>query len=317
MVNKNDAGQRVTKFIEKTFPNIPQSLMYKSIRTKNIKVNKKRCAPSQKLIEGDVVDIWLKDEFFEQPPKRYEFMGASDKLDIVYQDENILIANKPQGLIVHTGDEYEPDTLIFRIQKYLYNAGEYDPDNENSFTPALAHRIDRNTSGLVISAKNAASLRILNEKIKSHEITKKYLCVVCGRPTPPEATLESFLEKNEKQNRVYIQKKKSESGKTIVTHYKTLDTVNNFSLVEITLLTGRTHQIRAHMASIGHPLLGDGKYSRTNRTWVAGYNKQALCSYKLAFDFKSDAEELNYLAGKSFEINDIPFVKDFYSGKIK
>ena len=317
VINKNDAGQRLNKFIEKTFPAIPPSLMYKSIRTKNIKINRKRCTPDQKLCEGDLLDIWLKDEFFVQPPHKYEFTNASDKLDVVYEDENILIANKPQGLIVHPDENYEPDTLIFRIQKYLYEKGEYDPEKENSFTPALVHRIDRNTSGLVIAAKNAASLRILNAKMKSREIHKKYLCIVCGKPVPAEATLEGFLEKNEKQNRVYIEKKRSDSGKTIRTHYKVIDTVNNFSLVEIDLLTGRTHQIRAHMASIGHPLLGDGKYgtNRVNRS--AGYYRQTLCSFRLTFGFTSDAEELNYLNGRSFEVENVPFLTDFYAGNIK
>lgn len=317
IINKNDAGQRLNKFIEKTFPAIPASMMYKSIRTKNIKVNKKRCTPDQRLCEGDLVDIWLKDEFFEQPSHKYDFANASDKLDIIYEDKNILIANKPQGLIVHPDDNYEPDTLIFRIQKYLYNKGEFNPENEQSFTPALVNRIDRNTSGMVISAKNATALRVLNSKMKSREIHKKYLCIVCGIPKPSEATLEGFLEKNEKQNRVYIEKKRSVAGKTIKTHYKTIETINNFSLVEVDLLTGRTHQIRAHMASIGNPLLGDGKYGDNKINRKSGYSKQALCSYQLSFKFKTDAEDLNYLSGKRFEIENIPFVNDFYAGKIK
>lgn len=317
IIQKNDAGQRLNKFIEKSFPAIPASLMYKSIRTKNIKVNKKRCTPDQKLCEGDLVDIWLKDEFFVPPPHQYDFTNASDKLTVVYEDENILIADKPQGLIVHQDEHYEPDTLIFRIQKYLYRKGEYDPDAEHSFVPALVNRIDRNTSGMVIAAKNAAALRILNAKMKAREIQKKYLCIVCGRPQPPEATLEGYLEKNESQNRVYIEKHRSATGKTIRTHYRTVDTLGAFSLVEVELLTGRTHQIRAHMASIGHPLLGDGKYGTNKVNRGTGYYKQALCSYKLTFGFTTDAEELNYLRGKSFEITDIPFVRDFYEGKIQ
>lgn len=316
-IQKNDAGQRLNKFIEKSFPLIPASLMYKSIRTKNIKVNKKRCTPDQKLTEGDVVDLWLKDEFFVQPPHKYEFTNASDRLDVIYEDDNLLIANKPQGLIVHPDETYEPDTLVYRIQKYLYHKGEYDPQKENSFTPALVNRIDRNTSGMVIAAKTANALRILNAKMKSREIHKQYLCLVCGRPNPAEATLEGYLEKNEKQNRVYIEKKRSAAGKTIRTHYKVLDTVGGLSLVEVDLLTGRTHQIRAHMASIGHPLLGDGKYGVNKVNRASGYLRQALCSYKLTFAFTSDAEELQYLSGKTFEIDDIPFVRDFYGGKIK
>ena len=317
IINKNDAGQRLNKFIEKTFPAIPPSLMYKSIRTKNIKINRKRCTPDQKLCEGDLLDIWLKDEFFVQPPHKYEFTNAASRLDVVFEDENLLIVNKPQGLIVHPDEHYEPDTLIFRIQKYLFEKGEYDPEKENSFTPALVNRIDRNTSGLVIAAKNAAALRILNAKMKSREIHKKYLCLVCGTPVPAEATLEGFLEKNEQQNRVYIESRRSENGKTIRTHYKVLATVNQFSLVEVDLLTGRTHQIRAHMASIGHPLLGDGKYGTNRINRSAGYLRQALCSYKLSFVFTSDAEELNYLNGRSFEVGHVPFLDDLYAGRIK
>ena len=213
--------------------------------------------------------------------------------------------------------DQEENTLIFRIQKYLFEKGEYDPEKENSFTPALVNRIDRNTSGLVIAAKNAAALRILNAKMKSREIHKKYLCLVCGTPVPAEATLEGFLEKNEQQNRVYIESRRSENGKTIRTHYKVLATVNQFSLVEVDLLTGRTHQIRAHMASIGHPLLGDGKYGTNRINRSAGYLRQALCSYKLSFAFTSDAEELNYLNGRSFEVGHVPFLDDFYAGRIK
>lgn len=317
IINQNDAGQRLNKFIEKTFPAIPASMMYKCIRTKDIKINRKRCTPDQKLCEGDVLDIWLKDEFFEQPPHKYEFTNASDRLNVIYEDRNIIILNKPQGLIVHPDEKYEPDTLIFRVQKYLYQKGEYNPEKENSFTPSLVNRIDRNTSGMVIAAKTAAALRILNAKMKSREIHKKYLCIVCGRPSPPEATLEGFLEKNEKQNRVYIENKRSENGKTILTHYRVIDTINGFSLVEIDLLTGRTHQIRAHMASIGHPLLGDGKYGTNKINRSAGYYKQVLCSYQLSFEFTSDAQDLQYLDGKTFEISDIPFRNDFYAGKIK
>ena len=315
-IQKNDAGQRLNKYIEKSFPAIPSSLMYKSIRTKNIKVNRKRCTPDQKLSEGDVVDLWLKDEFFVPPPRRYEFTGASDRLSIIYEDDNLMIVNKPQGLIVHPDENYEPDTLIFRIQKYLNRTGAYNPDNECSFTPALVNRIDRNTSGLVIAAKNANALRILNAKMKAREIHKQYLCIVCGRPNPPEATIEDYLEKNEAQNRVYIDKKRNPNAKTIVTHYRTILTIGDFSLVEVDLLTGRTHQIRAHMASIGHPLLGDGKYGTNRINRRSGYLKQALCSYKLTFDFKTDAEELQYLNGRTFEIQDIPFVQAFYSGEI-
>lgn len=312
-IEKNDAGQRLDKFLTKCFKNLPQSLMYKYIRTKHIKLNGKRCQISSRLSEGDVVSLYIKDEFFENKPTEHDFLKAPNKLDIVYEDENIMLVNKPSGLIVHPGENYHFDSLIARIQHHLYDKGEYNPESENSFAPALVNRIDRNTAGIVIAAKNAESLRILNDKMKYRELDKLYLCIVHGRLKRKQDTLEAFLEKNEKQNRVYISNKPTPNSKTIKTKYKVLDERGNFSLVEIDLLTGRTHQIRAHMSYIGHPLVGDGKYGTNAQNKSTGYTKQALCSYKLIFKFTTDSGILEYLNGKSFEIKDINFVKDFYS----
>lgn len=311
IIMKNDAGQRVDKFITKACPLLPKSMMYKAIRTKNIKLNGKRCEISTHLNQGDELKLFLKDEFFELPPKKYEFMKAGRQLDIIYEDENILLADKKAGLIVHQDDRYEYDTLIARIQRYLFEKGEYDPESENSFSPALANRIDRNTGGIVIAAKNAQALRILNEKIKNREIIKNYLCIVNGHMDKPEATLEGWLEKNEDKNKVYILKQAKEGARSIRTKYKVIAQKSGFSLLEIDLLTGRTHQIRAHLASIGHSLLGDGKYGINKINRLTGYDKQALYSYKLTFDFKTDGQELEYLNGKTFEVKDVWFAREF------
>lgn len=316
-VTKNDASVRLDRFITKNCPSLPTSLMFKFIRTKRIKVNGKRAEISTRLNEGDTVDAYINDEFFVSGKPKYDFLSAPDKLDIVYEDENILLADKKQGLLVHPDKNEYNDTLIARIQHYLYNKGEYLPDAENSFRPALANRIDRNTGGIVIAAKNAEALRILCDKIKNREISKKYLAVVHGTPKKPSDTLEGFLEKNEAKNKVYLTSRKTADSLTIKTRYTVIDSKNGLSLLDIDLLTGRTHQIRAHMASIGHPLLGDGKYGKLAADKKLGFNRQALYSYRLEFKFTTDAGILEYLNGKSFHVNRVWFADELFGEKYK
>ena len=167
IISKNDANQRLDKFISKAIPSLPKTLMYKFIRTKHIKLNGKKADISTRLNEGDTVSAYIKDEFFEKVAPKYDFLSASDSLNVVYEDENIILLDKPQGLLSHPDENEYNDTLITRVQKYLYKKGEYDPEAENSFKPSLANRIDRNTGGIVIAAKNSEALRILCDKIKS------------------------------------------------------------------------------------------------------------------------------------------------------
>ncbi|MBR2319410.1 MAG: RluA family pseudouridine synthase [Clostridia bacterium] len=315
-VSKNDAGQRLDKFLTKTYRNLPMSLLYKAIRKKDIRLNGKRCEAAARLNEGDQIYLFLPDDALEIAPPTYEFMHASKQLDIVYEDEHVLLLNKKAGLLVHPDNHEFADTLIFRVQRYLYEKGEYNPADEQSFAPALVNRIDRNTSGIVIAAKTAVALRVLNLKLKEREIEKYYLCIVHGNMPKAEDTLEAYLEKNESQNRVYISDTQKQGARTIRTRYKVLEEKNGLSLLEIHLLTGRTHQIRAHLASIGHPLLGDGKYGTNALNKGTGFNKQALCSYRLQFAFTSDAEELNYLNGKEFILHDVWFAEAFRKGEI-
>ncbi len=310
-ISKNDSGQRLDKFLTKAYPNLPQSVLYKCIRTKDVKRNGKRCQSSDRLQEGDVLSLYWQEEFFQKEPKEYDFLKAPCALHILYEDENLLLLDKKPGLIVHPDENYHFDSLIARVQHYLYDKGEYRPEEENAFAPALINRIDRNTGGIVMAAKNAEALRIMNQKVKDRELKKLYLCVVCGRLREKEGLLSGYLEKNEAQNRVYISTTPKEGAKTIRTKYRVLEERRDFSLVEVELLTGRTHQIRAHFASIGHPLAGDGKYGKNQVNRKTGFPYQALYSYKLQFTFTTDAGILEYLNGREFQAENVWFLKEF------
>ena len=302
-VGRNDAGQRLDKFLGKAVKGLPQSLMYKFIRTKKIKVNGKRTVQNYFLLEGDEIQLYIKDEFFGSPEADTSALTRiKPKLDIVYEDENIMLLNKRPGVLVHEDSDARDNTLIMHIKAYLINNGEYDPESENSFAPALCNRIDRNTGGIVIAAKNAEALRIMNEKIRENQLQKYYLCLVHGRLNKKQETMHAWLKKDSAANMVSVRDRNFEGAKEIITAYRVLEERGQTSLLEIELITGRTHQIRAHMAHIGHPLLGDGKYGVNREEKRRGYKYQALYSYKLRFAEGGEENLLSYLGGKTFSI---------------
>ncbi len=316
VIGKNDAGQRLDRWLSKALPLLPAPLAQKYIRLKRVKVGGKGAKRDYRLAEGDVLRLYINDEFFDAPTEDNAFLSVfSPQLDVVYEDDQLIICNKRPGLLCHPDQGEYVSTLITHIQAYLYQKKEWSPRWENAFAPALCNRIDRNTGGLVIAAKTAEALRILNEKIKDREIAKFYLAAVVGRMSPPEGELSGFLLKDEKKKQVSVYKKPIPGGKSAHTRYRTLAVRNGLSLVECELLTGRTHQIRAQFADAGHPLLGDGKYGRREDNQKSGRKGQALWSYKLVFDFPTDAGVLDYLRGKVIEVprENIDFVGEYFN----
>lgn len=313
IIGKNDAGQRLDRFIDKAVPLLPPSLCQKYIRLKRIKVNSKGSSRDYRLCQGDVLSLYINDEFFEKLTEENAYLKISvPHLNIIYEDSEILLADKAPGMLCHGGDGADASrTLIANIQAYLYAKGDWRPHDENSFTPALCNRIDRNTGGIVIAAKTAEALRIMNRKIRDREIDKYYLCIVSGTPMPAAGKLEGYIFKDSVKNRVYVRKNYEAGAKTAVTEYRTLDSRGGLSLLQCRLLTGRTHQIRAQMAAAGHPLLGDGKYGTVSNT---SYPHQALYSYRLDFTFSEDAGCLEYLRGKSFVVPEVNFVEKYFHG---
>ncbi len=283
--------------MSKLLPAMPKSLLYKSFRKKRIKLGKKALNPQDVLSRGDELCLYINDEFFEE---KKEVMGDGAGLSVVYEDENILVAEKPAGQKAH-GDS---DSLLAQIQGYLFAKGEYDPAKEQSFSLALSNRIDRNTKGLVLAAKNAAAQRLLNEKIKNGEVEKEYLCLVCGKMKKKEARLCHFLLISETENRVRVVPEGTKGAKEAILEYEVLKEKAEKSLLRVRLITGRKHQIRVQLSAMGHPLLGDIKYGAPKDS---AHRYQALCAYCLTFNFQGDSGILDYLKGKTVSLPENQF----------
>ncbi|MCL2300926.1 MAG: RluA family pseudouridine synthase [Firmicutes bacterium] len=314
----NDAGQRLDKFLQKAAPGLPPALLYKALRTKRIKLNGKRAEGGARLLEGDELACWLPDELFAPPEYQYDFLRAGRELEVLYEDGHVLLLDKPAGLLSHPDESEYVDTLLGRAQRYLYEKGEYGPARENAFAPALVNRIDRNTQGIVIAAKTAAALRVLNEKMKDRELRKFYLCAVHGVPTQGELQadgwllLRGWLAKDEGRSLVRVYDKPRPGAKECLTKYRVSSLLPpDICLLELELLTGRTHQIRAQLAALGHALAGDGKYApraQYQADLKRGLRRQCLCSHRLMFDFKTPAGELEGLNGLDISVKNAAFL---------
>ena len=306
-IGQNDAGQRLDKFLTKALPRMPKSLLYKSVRTKKIKVNRKRAQPEQILAVGDELQLFLPDDLFDKTgdaDTKAELARIKGEVPILYEDENLVLIDKRPGVAVHEDDKGSADTLLTALRAYLYRRGEYDPDKEQSFAPSLCNRIDRNTGGIVIAAKNAETLRDMNERIRRRVMGKFYLAAVHGVPKESEATLTGYLVKDEKKKEVTVfRDNPPKNAKKIATRYRTLATSpdGKLALLEVELLTGRTHQIRAHLASVGHPLLGEGKYAENRGDRARGFRFQALAAYRLVFP-PPQGDSLDYLSERVFTV---------------
>ncbi len=305
-INENDSGQRLDKFLSKLLPTMPRSLLYKQLRSKRVKRNKKALSAQDVLQCGDELYLYINDEFFGEVK---EITAKSDGLSVVYEDENLLVCDKPAGQASHGGD----DSLLSMAQAYLFEKGEYNPKSENSFAPALSNRLDRNTRGLLLVAKNAQAQKLLNEKIKNHEVIKKYRAILCSVPEEKSGRLIHYLKADEKENKVRVVKKETPGAKEAVLDYEVIKTENGKALAEIILLTGRKHQIRVQFSKIGHPLLGDTKYGAPKDS---RFRYQALCAYSLTFDFQGDSGVLENLKGKTVSIEEKMFDDVIFSCKI-
>ena len=313
-IGKNDAGQRLDRFVAKNLPLLPPALLQKYIRLKRIKVNGKGSKRDVRLNAGDILQLYINDEFFDKPSEGNMFLTVfQPKLNIVYEDENLLLVDKRPGMVVHADETEKVNTLINHIQAYLYQKREWNPRWENAFAPALCNRIDRNTGGIVIAAKNAETLRIINQKIRDREIAKYYLCLVHGTPRPASGTLKNYLRRDTDKKQVFVERNKTEDNLTALLRYQVKESRGGLSLVECELLTGRTHQIRVQMAQAGHPLAGDTKYGTAGQNRGLPFSHQALWSWRVRFDFPTPAGELEYLRGLEVRVGHVPFLDFFRS----
>ena len=312
VVTEQDEGVRLSRYLEKCVPLLTQSLMHRSLRLKRIKLNGKRCEASDRLCAGDVLQLYLNDELFAKAKKPPVFMKASRDIVVLYEDDNIAALYKPVGVLVHADKKEYDDTMVNRFLRYLYEKGQYDPASSGAFTPALVNRLDRGTDGIVLASKNAAALACLAGIVRERRLEKSYLCVTVS-PPPRDGEYHAHLTKNEAKNIVSVTKKPRDGSKAITTVFRTLQSKDGLYLCEATLITGRTHQIRAHLRFLGAPILGDQKYGVADKNKRYGEKNQLLCAAKVRFvlDPEKDAM-LWYLNDRTIEAPAVPFVKKYF-----
>lgn len=312
IINQNDQDQRIDNFLVKVFPKLSRTMIYKALRNKRIKVNNKKVEHNYRLQLNDELCLYINDEFLEKPNNQ-DFLVSKNDLDIVYEDYNVLVVNKPVGLVVHEDNNNSVDTLINRVKKYLYSSQQWDPANENSFTPSLGHRLDRNTAGLIMIAKNAVALKSLENAFRNLEVKKHYLALVQGLLDFNEKyTIKLFLEDDE-SGLVKVHEMSKNNTKEAITKFIVLRHIaNKYSLVDVELITGRKHQIRASFNWLGFPLVGEKKYTSADSDRDKRFKYQCLVSYKLQLNIKDQNDPLFYLNKKHFELKKIWFLEKLH-----
>ena len=306
----NENGVRLSRFVEGVTKDMPRSMMYKAFRNKRIKVNGKRAEPDTRLSAGDLIELYINDEFFPvgKPTAKTAKPRRQPPVTVVYEDENFAVLYKPAHLLCHS-DRTGDANLVDAFASYLEAKGEYDPHAEKRFAPALCNRLDRGTEGLVLAAKSYAALRDLNAIIRDDMMKKEYLTITVG--APPQGRFVAWLQHSEKNNKVRIHARESEGYKQIITKVTVIRQAGPFALCRIGLITGRTHQIRAHLAYLGHPVLGDIKYGNHKMNERTGLKTQALCAQRLTFGRIPEGNTLQYLSGRVIKLNDPEIVKTY------
>ncbi|MBQ8087417.1 MAG: RluA family pseudouridine synthase [Clostridia bacterium] len=313
-IDSNAAGQRLDKWLCRTFPAVGYGLAQKLLRQNKVRVNGLRAKAEYRLVEGDVVALYMDDALLAAAPRQSDrfLRGIRPQLRIVYEDEDILIVDKPVGLLCHPDANEKVRTLITEIRAYLYQKGEYDSSNPEEFTPVLCNRIDRFTGGLVLAAKTESAMRSLTGAIREHRVEKRYLCIVFGMPKPSEGQYIDYFVHPQGAKRVQVVSRAVPNGKKAITQYRTIATQGALSLLECTLLTGRTHQIRAQLAFHGHPLLGDGQYGNAKDSARYGMHAQALYSHAVALYNPNPDDPLYRLDGQEWRVRSVSFVRQFF-----
>ena len=305
---------RLDKYLLELYPALTPGRLNKALRENNLKLNGKKQPLSTRVQAGDEIKLFLlPDQLQSAPPADGPaFLQAKHPAKVVYVDDQLLIADKPAGLAV--SDDAQPDTLLHRARLYLYQQGRYDPARD--FAPALCHRLDTGTSGLVLIAKTRPALDALTALIRERKIKKEYLCVTFGRPRPPAATLTGFLQKDAARGKVTVLPRPAPGAAAIETRYETLAVSGRLALLRVELVTGRTHQIRAHLASVGCPILGDGKYGHNAANRELHFKYQALCAWQLTFPADCPPP-LEAVSGKAFTLEKPWYCRQLLEGTLK
>lgn len=300
-VDKNESEQRLDRFLKKYLGEATQGFIYKMIRKKNIKVNNSKVKPETTIFEGDIIQLYLSDETIEKFITKEREIKSDLIPNIIYEDKNIILINKPAGILSHGAKGDFEENIVDSMISYLIQKGEYAPRVEKTFTPSICNRLDRNTSGIIIGAKNYQALKDMNKAIKNGKVRKFYKTIVKGT-IKEEFTNTAHLLKDEDKNKVEIRSKNFEGSKEITTVVKPIKSRNGYSLLEIELITGRTHQIRGHLASLGYPVIGDRKYGdkKINKRFKDEYSldNQWLHGYRV--ELNGLENEMEYLNGKEF-----------------